>query len=105
MGKQKLEKQKKSAKLCRLPAECFGTWDVGPPETPKACYGGSMFYAQREPFRTNLDRAPDEPTKLPFPSFANGKRPGSARPDKVATSYQKLALTPGKTTGSLLGSC
>ncbi len=55
-----------------------------------------MFYARREVFRTNLDKAPDEPKKLLFPSFASGKRPGSSRPNKVATVDQKLALTSGK---------
>src|SRR5271170_411083 len=37
---QKVEKQKKAEGLCPLWVERFGTWDVRPPETPKACYGG-----------------------------------------------------------------
>ena len=72
LQKQKLEKQKKAADLCPFSAERFGTWDVRPPETPKTCYGGSMFYARRESFKTNPDKAPDEPKNLPFPIFQAG---------------------------------
>jgi len=43
-----------------------------------------MFYARREPFKTNLGQAPDEPKNLPASFFESGKRPGSARPNKVA---------------------
>jgi hypothetical protein len=58
LEKQRLENRRPARRPSPL-AERFGTWDVGPPETPKTCYGGSMFYARREPFKTNLDKAPD----------------------------------------------
>ncbi len=95
LQKQKLEKQKKAADLCPFSAERFGTWDVRPPETPKTCYGGSMFYARRESFKTNPDKAPDEPKNLPFPIFQAGNAPVLQDPIK-SRSYQKVALTSGK---------
>jgi hypothetical protein len=58
-----------------------------------------MFYARREPFRTNLDKAPDEPKNLLFPLSQAGNAPVLQDPEKVAHSYQKLALTSGKLRG------
>jgi hypothetical protein len=51
----------------------------------QTCYGGSMFYARREPFRTNLDQAPDYPKSYSSCPWQGGQRPDPARPHKVAT--------------------
>jgi hypothetical protein len=63
MQRQKLERrnlrQKKAAALRQLLAERFGTWDVRPPETPKKVLRRFDVLRRREPFRTNLAKAPD----------------------------------------------
>jgi hypothetical protein len=38
-----------------------------------------MFYACREPFRTNLDKGAGLTKKPTFPAFASGKRPSFSK--------------------------